>query len=72
MTGIVQDEIFEMDELAVDPEGSAGIGEMASFEETAADLGSGDALVETGECGSSLGDRLEQALDGKFREIVRH
>ena len=35
--GVVEDEIFEMDEFAVDPEGSAGISEILAFDPPASD-----------------------------------
>ncbi|RVI13870.1 hypothetical protein CN206_07000 [Sinorhizobium meliloti] len=64
MAGLVQDEVLEMDELAVDPQRGAGIGKMRAFEEADPDLGTGDALVEPRERGSSRGNGLEQVLDG--------
>lgn len=45
--GVVEDEVFEMNELTVDPERGAGIGKLAAFEEAGADRRAGDALVET-------------------------
>ena len=49
----MQDEVFEMDELALDPQRGAGIGEILAFEEAGADRRAGDALVQTRErdCG---------------------
>jgi len=35
--GVVEDEVFEVDELAIDPEGCAGIGEVLALEEAGAD-----------------------------------
>jgi len=35
--GVVQDEVFEMDELAVDPEGGAGVGEILPLNKAGAD-----------------------------------
>ncbi len=35
--GVVEDEVFEMDEFAVDPQRGAGIGELGAFEEAGAD-----------------------------------
>lgn len=34
----MQDKVLEMDELAVDPERGAGVGEILAFEEASADL----------------------------------
>ena len=66
----MEDKVFEVDELAVDPQRGAGVGEILALEEAASDLGTGDALVEQGERGSRLGNGLEQALDGQIAEIV--
>ena len=35
--GVVEDEVFEMDEFAVDPEGCAGVGEILAFDPSRAD-----------------------------------
>ena len=37
LRGVVEDEVFEMDEFAVNPQRGAGIGEMGAFEEALAD-----------------------------------
>ncbi len=47
--GVVKDEVFEMDELAVDPEGGAGVAEILPIEEARSHRRAGDPLVETGE-----------------------
>ena len=69
---IMQDEIFEMNKFAIDPERGMRVEEMRALEKTLADGGAGNALVETGKRDSGLGDRPQQALDGQFGEIVRH
>lgn len=46
---VVEDEVFEVDEFAIDPKGGAGVGKVFPFEPSAADGGAGDALVETRE-----------------------
>lgn len=51
MAGVVQDKVFEMDELAVDPERGAGVCEMGSFNPAGSYLGTGDPLIETRERG---------------------
>ena len=54
---VVEHQVFEMHELAVDPQRGAGIGELRPFEEARADRRAGNALVETGErsaCGFYL------------------
>lgn len=43
----MEDEVFEVDELAVDPEGGAGVGEILAFKEASADDRAGDAFVQT-------------------------
>ena len=45
----MEDEVFEVDEFAIDPKGGAGVGKVFPFEPSAADGGAGDALVETRE-----------------------
>ena len=35
--GVAEDEVFEMDEFAVDPEGCTGVGEILSLKEAGAD-----------------------------------
>ncbi len=54
--GVVEDEVFEMDELAVDPQGGAGIREILPFEKAGADRRAGNALVETGERDTGVED----------------
>jgi len=44
---VVKDEVFEVDEFAVDPEGRAGIGEVGALNPALPDRRTGDALVET-------------------------
>jgi hypothetical protein len=62
--GIMQDEVFEMDEFTIDPERGVRVEEMRALKKTLADGGAGNALVETGKRDSGLGDRPQQALDG--------
>lgn len=45
MAGIVEDEVLKVNELPVDPQRGASVGEMAAFEEAVSNLRSGDALV---------------------------
>jgi len=45
----VEDEVFEMDEFAVNPQRGAGIGKRLPLNPASADRRTGDALVETGE-----------------------
>jgi hypothetical protein len=69
---VVEDEVFEVDEFAVDPQGSAGVGEILPFKPSAADGGAGDALVEAGESAAGVGDGFQQGVEGQFCKIVRH
>lgn len=66
VAGVVQDEVLEMNEFAVNPEGGAGVCEILAFEEAAYHLGTGDAFVETGERYSRRGNGLEQVWMGNF------
>ncbi|MUO72050.1 hypothetical protein BBI12_019730 [Agrobacterium vitis] len=70
--GIVQDEVFEMDEFAVDPERGVRVEEMRALEKAIADARAGDALIEAGKRDGGVGDWPQQALDGQSGEIVRH
>lgn len=67
---IMQDEVFEMDKFALDPERGMCLEEMRALEKALTDGGAGNALVEAGEHDGGLGDRPQQALDGQFGEIV--
>lgn len=69
---IMQDEVLEMDEFAIDPERGMRLEEMRAPQKALTNRGTGDTLVETGKRDSGLGDRPQQALDGQFGEIVRH
>lgn len=70
--GIMQDEIFEMNEFTVDPERGMGVEEMGTLEKALADGRACDALVEAGKRDGGLGDRPQEALDGQFRKVIRH
>lgn len=50
---VVEDEVFEVDEFAVDPEGRTGIGEVGALNPALTDRRTGDALVQTSQsdCG---------------------
>jgi hypothetical protein len=69
---VMQDEVFEMDKFAVDPERGMRVEEMRALEKALADGRAGNALVETGKRDRCLGDWPQQAPDGQFGEIVRH
>jgi hypothetical protein len=59
--GVVQDEVLEMDELAVDPQRGAGVGEMGSRDKAGADRRTTDTLVETRQRDARSKSRLHQA-----------
>jgi hypothetical protein len=52
--GVMQNQVLELDEFAVDSEGGAGITEMGSFNPSAAGRRTGDPLVETYQCGPHI------------------
>ena len=54
---IMQDEVLEMDEFAIDPERGMRLEEMRALEKTLTNRGTGDALVKTGERDPCLGNR---------------
>jgi len=47
--GVMENQIFEMDELAVQPQAGRGVGEVGAGDKTGADRAVGEALVEPGE-----------------------
>ncbi|QWW71224.1 hypothetical protein KQ933_31225 (plasmid) [Rhizobium sp. WYJ-E13] len=61
-----------MDELAIDPEGGAGVGKILAFNEAGADGRAGDALIETGERDTGVESRPQQGAHADFRKIVSH
>ncbi len=58
--GIMQDEVLEMDEFAIDPERGMRVEEMRALEKAPTDGRAGDALIETGKRDGGLGDRPQQ------------
>ncbi len=69
---VMENEVLEIDEFAVDPQRGAGIGEILTLEEARADRGSGNALVETGQRDTGVKSRPHQGCHADFREIVSH
>jgi len=47
---VVQDEVFEMNELTLDPERGVGVEEMRALEKAFADGRAGNSLIKTGKC----------------------
>lgn len=70
--GVVENEVFEMDEFAVDPQRGACIGELGALEEAHADGRTGNTFVETRQFDTGAKSRLHQGCHADFREIVRH
>jgi len=60
---VMQDEVFEMDEFAINPERGVRFQEMRALEKALADGRAGNALVETGKNDRCLGDRPQQYLE---------
>ena len=69
---VMQDEVIEMNEFTVDPERRMRFQEMRALEKALTDRRTGDALIETGERDGGLGDRPQQALDGRSGQILSH
>jgi len=56
--GVVENEVFEMDEFAFDPQRGAGAGNLAARDEARTDLRTADSLSETGESLASSTGRI--------------
>ncbi len=70
--GVVEDEVFEIDEFAVDPQRGAGVSEVLPFKEAGANRRAGDALVQTRQSNTGVKSRPHQGIHADFREIIRH
>ena len=70
--GVVQDEVLEMHELAVEPQRGAGVGKILALKQASADRRAGNPFIDPGQGGRRLGDMLQQTLDGQMSEIVTH
>lgn len=66
--GVVEDEVFEMYEFAVAPEGCACVGEILPSEEARSDRRAGNALVKARHA-SGVDSRPNQDAHAYFREI---
>ncbi|ANL30115.1 hypothetical protein AMC90_PA00005 (plasmid) [Rhizobium phaseoli] len=60
VAGVVQHQVFEMHQLAVDPQRGAGVSKMGSFDPSAPHVGTGNTLVEPRQGAASLGDGQQQ------------
>ena len=71
-SGVVENEILELDELAVDLQRGAGVGEVLPLEEAGAGGRARNPLIETGDRNAGVESRLHQGTHADFREIVSH
>ncbi|MNV41024.1 hypothetical protein D3C71_1326460 [compost metagenome] len=58
--GVMEDEVFEMDELAVDPERRTGVGELGALDPSLTHRRTGDALVQTRQSDTGIESRPYQ------------
>ncbi|RVC61039.1 hypothetical protein EN766_38320 [Mesorhizobium sp. M2A.F.Ca.ET.046.02.1.1] len=70
--GIMQDEVFRVDELAVEPQRGGRVGEVGAFDKTVADRTLLHALVEAGQKVFGAGERPDQAVQGQVGKIISH
>jgi hypothetical protein len=68
----MEDEVFKIDEFAVDPQRGAGVGKVGAFEEALTDWRTGDALVQARERHTSVKCWPHQGCHADFCEIVSH
>ena len=66
--GVVQDEVFEVDELALEPERGGRVGEMLALDKAVAHRRTGQPLVEARQNLGRARDRPDQGVQG---QIVR-
>lgn len=60
---VMEDEVFEMDEFAIDPERGVRVKEMRALEKAIADGRAGDALIKAGKRDGGVGNWPQQALN---------
>jgi len=65
-SGVMENEVFEMDEFAVDPEGRTGISEVGALNPALTDRRAGDALVKTGQGDTGVKSRPHQGCHADF------
>ncbi len=63
--GVVQDEILEVDELALEPQRGGRVGEVLALDKTVAHRRTGQPLVEARQNLGGAGDRPDQRLQWK-------
>jgi hypothetical protein len=59
--GVMQHQVLEMHEFAVDPQRGAGVGKMRSFDPALTDRRTGDPLVKPGQGRAGVRNRSQQA-----------
>ncbi|WP_287180080.1 hypothetical protein [Mesorhizobium sp.] len=70
--GIVQDEVFGMDKLAVEPQRRRRVGKMLALDKAVADRAFVHALVEARQKVFGAGERPDQGVQGQIGKIVSH
>jgi hypothetical protein len=68
----MEDEVFEVDESAVDPQRGAGVGEVRSLDPACTDRRAGDPLGQTRKGDAGVESWPHQNNQADFPEIVRH
>src|SRR5262249_53934087 len=63
--GVVEDEVVEVDERALEPQTGAGVGEVSPGDEAGADRALGKALVEPSQCILGCGERASDGRPGQ-------
>lgn len=69
---VVEDEIFEMDKFAVDPQRCAGVAEMGTLDPALSDRRTGDTFVQARQFDTGAECRLQQCCHADFCEIASH
>lgn len=57
--GVMENEVFEMNQFTIDPQRCARVGEVRAFDKTLAHGRTGNALIETGQCDRRCGFYFE-------------
>jgi hypothetical protein len=71
-TRVVQDEIFEVDELAREPQRGGRVGKILAFDKTVAHWAGPHPLVEAGQSLGRLRDGRDEGVEGLFADVVSH
>lgn len=70
--GVVQDEVFDMHELAVEPQRGRRVGKMQTLDKTVTDRAFVHPLVEPGQKVFGAGERPDQGGQGQVGKILSH